>query len=49
MSALGGYSRAAELDPGWAEPQERETQLLEYLDKMTQLIQNKVTEPYVII
>ncbi|XP_028285096.1 tetratricopeptide repeat protein 5 [Parambassis ranga] len=41
MSALGGYSRAAELDPGWAEPQERETQLLEYLDKMTQLIQNK--------
>lgn len=42
MSALGGYSRAAALDPGWEEPPEREKQLLEYLKKVTELIQNKV-------
>lgn len=41
-SALGGYSRAAALDPGWEEPPEREKQLLEYLKKVTELIQNKV-------
>lgn len=40
-SALGGYSRAAALDPGWDEPPEREKQLLEYLEKVTELIQNK--------
>lgn len=40
-SALGGYSRAAALDPGWEEPPERERQLLEYLRKVTELIQNK--------
>ncbi|XP_029382228.1 tetratricopeptide repeat protein 5 [Echeneis naucrates] len=40
-SALGGYSRAAALDPGWEEPPEREKQLLEYLQKVTELIQNK--------
>ncbi|XP_069025932.1 tetratricopeptide repeat protein 5 [Embiotoca jacksoni] len=40
-SALGGYSRAAALDPSWAEPPEREKQLLEYLEKVTELIQNK--------
>ncbi|XP_071765236.1 tetratricopeptide repeat protein 5 [Centroberyx gerrardi] len=40
-SALGGYSRAAALDPGWEEPPEREKQLLEYLGKVTELIQNK--------
>lgn len=43
-SALGGYSRAAELDPGWEEPLEREKQLLEYLRKVTELLQNKVGE-----
>lgn len=41
-SALGGYSRAAALDPGWEEPPEREKQLLEYLEKVIELIQNKV-------
>lgn len=41
-SALAGYSRAAELDPGWKEPPEREKQLLEYLEKVTELLQNKV-------
>ena len=41
-SALGGYGRAAALDPGWAEPPERERQLLEYLGKVTELMENKV-------
>ena len=41
-SALGGYSRAAALDPGWEEPPEREKQLLEYLRKVTELTENKV-------
>lgn len=41
-SALAGYSRATELDPGWKEPPEREKQLLEYLEKVTELLQNKV-------
>ncbi|KAM9836410.1 tetratricopeptide repeat protein 5 [Aulostomus maculatus] len=40
-SALEGYSRAAVLDPGWKEPPEREKQLLEYLGKVTELLQNK--------
>ncbi|XP_067379666.1 tetratricopeptide repeat protein 5 isoform X2 [Channa argus] len=40
-SALGGYSRAAALDPSWQEPPEREKQLLEYLEKIIELIQNK--------
>ncbi|XP_032438497.1 tetratricopeptide repeat protein 5 [Xiphophorus hellerii] len=39
--ALEGYSRAAALDPNWAEPLEKEKQLLEYLEKVTELIQNK--------
>jgi hypothetical protein len=41
-SALGGYSRAAALDPAWEEPPEREKQLLEYLEKLTTLTENKV-------
>nr|XP_020466973.1 tetratricopeptide repeat protein 5 [Monopterus albus] len=40
-SALGGYSQAAALDPGWEDPPEREKQLLEYLEKVTELVQNK--------
>nr|XP_023993218.1 tetratricopeptide repeat protein 5-like isoform X2 [Salvelinus alpinus] len=40
-SALGGYSRAAALDPAWEEPPERERQLLEYLEKLTALTENK--------
>ncbi|KAF7664285.1 hypothetical protein LDENG_00182920 [Lucifuga dentata] len=39
--ALGGYSRAAALDPTWEDPQERERQLLQYLCKVTELLQNK--------
>lgn len=41
-SALAGYSRAVSLDPSWKEPPERERQLMEYLEKVTELIQNKV-------
>ncbi|XP_051990956.1 tetratricopeptide repeat protein 5-like [Xyrauchen texanus] len=40
-SALDGYSRAAILDPAWEEPQEREKQLLNYLDQITALVENK--------
>lgn len=40
--ALEGYSRAAALDPNWEEPLAKEKQLLEYLEKVTELIQNKV-------
>lgn len=40
-SALAGYSQAASLDPSWEEPPERERLLLEYLEKVTELIQNK--------
>ncbi|KAG7247828.1 hypothetical protein CRUP_032731, partial [Coryphaenoides rupestris] len=40
-SALAGYSRAAALDPGWEGPPERERQLLEYLGKVTELMENK--------
>lgn len=41
-SALAGYSQAAILDPGWEEPLEREKQLLDYLERVTALIDNKV-------
>uniref|UniRef100_A0A3P8ZAM7 Tetratricopeptide repeat protein 5 OB fold domain-containing protein n=1 Tax=Esox lucius TaxID=8010 RepID=A0A3P8ZAM7_ESOLU len=40
-SALAGYSRAAALDPTWDGPPERERQLLEYLEKLTALTENK--------
>ncbi|KAJ8261583.1 hypothetical protein GJAV_G00155970 [Gymnothorax javanicus] len=40
-SALAGYSRAAALDPAWQEAEERERQLLEYLERLTNLINNK--------
>ncbi|KAG9331848.1 hypothetical protein JZ751_016874 [Albula glossodonta] len=39
--ALVGYSRAAALDPAWVDPPERERQLLDYLERLTCLIQNK--------
>ncbi|XP_016116262.1 tetratricopeptide repeat protein 5 [Sinocyclocheilus grahami] len=40
-SALDGYSRAAALDPGWEDAREREKQLLNYLDQVTMLMENK--------
>lgn len=41
--ALEGFSRAAALDPGWPEPQQREQQLLEFLSRLTSLLESKVT------
>ncbi|KAJ8268747.1 hypothetical protein COCON_G00113540 [Conger conger] len=40
-SALAGFSRAVALDPAWEEPPERERQLLDYLDRLTALVNNK--------
>lgn len=39
--ALAGFSRAAVLDPSWEDPSIKEKQLLEYLEKVVELIQNK--------
>ncbi|XP_053449765.1 tetratricopeptide repeat protein 5 isoform X2 [Nycticebus coucang] len=39
--ALEGFSQAAALDPAWPEPQQREQQLLEFLDRLTSLLENK--------
>ncbi|XP_011813332.1 PREDICTED: tetratricopeptide repeat protein 5 [Colobus angolensis palliatus] len=39
--ALEGFSRAAALDPAWPEPQQREQQLLEFLDRLTSLLESK--------
>lgn len=41
--ALEGFSRAAALDPGWPEPRQREQQLLEFLSRLTSLLESKVT------
>jgi hypothetical protein len=40
--ALEGFSRAAALDPAWPEPQQREQQLLEFLSRLTSLLESKV-------
>ncbi|XP_044086819.1 tetratricopeptide repeat protein 5 isoform X1 [Neovison vison] len=39
--ALEGFSRAAALDPAWPEPQRREQQLLEFLNRLTSLLESK--------
>ncbi|KAM4858905.1 tetratricopeptide repeat protein 5-like isoform X2 [Urocitellus parryii] len=39
--ALEGFSRAAALDPAWPEPQQREQQLLEFLNRLTILLESK--------
>ncbi|XP_008591252.1 PREDICTED: tetratricopeptide repeat protein 5 [Galeopterus variegatus] len=39
--ALDGFSWAAALDPAWPEPQQREQQLLEFLDRLTSLLESK--------
>ncbi|KAG8509746.1 Tetratricopeptide repeat protein 5, partial [Galemys pyrenaicus] len=39
--ALEGFSRAAALDPAWPEPQQREQQLLEFLNRLTSLLDSK--------
>lgn len=39
--ALEGFSQAATLDPAWPEPQQREQQLLEFLSRLTNLLESK--------
>ncbi|XP_004781525.2 tetratricopeptide repeat protein 5 isoform X1 [Mustela nigripes] len=39
--ALEGFSRAAALDPAWPEPRRREQQLLEFLNRLTSLLESK--------
>ncbi|GAB1298823.1 Tetratricopeptide repeat protein 5 [Apodemus speciosus] len=39
--ALEGFSQAAALDPAWPEPQQREQQLLEFLSRLTSLLESK--------
>nr|XP_006218184.1 tetratricopeptide repeat protein 5 [Vicugna pacos] len=39
--ALEGFSRAAALDPAWPEPWQREQQLLEFLNRLTSLLESK--------
>ncbi|XP_053558228.1 tetratricopeptide repeat protein 5 isoform X2 [Bombina bombina] len=41
QGALDGFSRAACLEPSWAEPVMREEQLLDYLEKLFGLLSNK--------
>nr|XP_025037795.1 tetratricopeptide repeat protein 5 [Pelodiscus sinensis] len=39
--ALEGFSRAAALDPAWPEPRQRQQQLLDFLERLTSLLDNK--------
>ncbi|XP_058522116.1 tetratricopeptide repeat protein 5 isoform X2 [Ochotona princeps] len=39
--ALEGFSQAAALDPAWPEPRQREQELLEFLDRLTSLLESK--------
>ncbi|XP_005005726.1 tetratricopeptide repeat protein 5 [Cavia porcellus] len=39
--ALEGFARSGALDPAWPEPQHREQQLLEFLSKLTSLLESK--------
>ena len=39
--ALEGFSQAAVLAPAWPEPQQREQQLLEFLSRLTSLLESK--------
>uniref|UniRef100_A0A452FNK0 Tetratricopeptide repeat domain 5 n=1 Tax=Capra hircus TaxID=9925 RepID=A0A452FNK0_CAPHI len=39
--ALEGFSRAAALDPAWPEPRQREQQLLDFLTRLTSLLESK--------
>ncbi|XP_022348531.1 tetratricopeptide repeat protein 5 isoform X2 [Enhydra lutris kenyoni] len=39
--ALEGFCRAAVLDPAWPEPRRREQQLLEFLNRLTSLLESK--------
>ncbi|OBS59751.1 hypothetical protein A6R68_09133, partial [Neotoma lepida] len=39
--ALEGFSQAAALDPAWPEPRQREQQLLEFLTRLSSLLESK--------
>uniref|UniRef100_A0A8C8RG54 Tetratricopeptide repeat domain 5 n=1 Tax=Pelusios castaneus TaxID=367368 RepID=A0A8C8RG54_9SAUR len=39
--ALEGFSHAAALDPAWPEPRQRQQQLLDFLERLTSLLENK--------
>ncbi|XP_008830791.1 tetratricopeptide repeat protein 5 [Nannospalax galili] len=39
--ALEGFSQAAALDPAWPEPRQREQQLVEFLNRLTSLLESK--------
>uniref|UniRef100_A0A8D0BHD8 Tetratricopeptide repeat domain 5 n=1 Tax=Salvator merianae TaxID=96440 RepID=A0A8D0BHD8_SALMN len=39
--ALEGFARAAALDPAWTEPQQREQQLMDFLGRLTNLLENR--------
>ncbi|XP_026576417.1 tetratricopeptide repeat protein 5 [Pseudonaja textilis] len=41
MEALEGFSRAAALDPAWLEPQLREQQLMDFLERLNGFLENK--------
>ncbi|KAM6450718.1 tetratricopeptide repeat protein 5 [Liasis olivaceus] len=41
VEALEGFARAAALDPAWLEPQQREQQLMDFLERLTRLLENK--------
>uniref|UniRef100_A0A2D4Q1Z5 Tetratricopeptide repeat protein 5 OB fold domain-containing protein n=2 Tax=Micrurus surinamensis TaxID=129470 RepID=A0A2D4Q1Z5_MICSU len=41
MEALEGFARAASLDPAWLEPQQREQQLIDFLERLTGFLENK--------
>uniref|UniRef100_A0A8C4YCU7 Tetratricopeptide repeat protein 5 OB fold domain-containing protein n=1 Tax=Gopherus evgoodei TaxID=1825980 RepID=A0A8C4YCU7_9SAUR len=41
METLEGFSRAATLDPTWPEPQQCQQQLLDFLKRLTSLLENK--------
>ena len=41
--ALEGFSQAAALDPAWPEPRQREQQLMEFLTRLTSLLESKVS------
>lgn len=42
MEALEGFAQAAALDPACPEPRQREQQLVDFLERLTSLLENKV-------
>ena len=44
QASLLGFSRAAALDPTWPEPREKEEHLFQYLRKVSDLVNTKVSD-----